>query len=236
MDGILFDKDGTLLDFAELWVYWGKKWIQTIMQNAETIDKEHSLGQSIGLYIEQNTWDPAGPLASASMSELEAILTYRLYINGMDWGKARTIVVRSQETVDNSICWKDRLKPIDGLETLLAHACSNSIQMGVITSDTTVHAKQNLRQMEIIDYFGCIVGNDAVRRGKPFPDMVYQACRELNIRPYKTIVIGDSNGDMVAGKNAEVLASIGIVSENIKNTKHLKDADVVINDYKDRIL
>lgn len=138
IEGILFDKDGTLLDFSQLWVYWGEKWIQEIKKTTKITDmNEYQLGQIIGLDIGANTWDPEGPLAIGSMDDLTTLFSHHLYSKGIPWNEAITIVINSRETVSNSILWDDHLKSISGLKTLLHQLDAASVQLGVITSDDT---------------------------------------------------------------------------------------------------
>lgn len=233
VDGILFDKDGTLLDFAELWLHWTRQWIHHVIDDGRQVQVDASLlGEAIGYDLDRNRWDPIGPLAIGSMDDLESLLSSCLYAKGMPWNEAMTLVVQSREFVDTSIRWEDHLKPIQGVESFLHQLHSASIPLGVVTSDDTEQATGHLQRLGIAGYFGCIIGHDAVQRGKPFPDMAREACRQLDIRPEETMIIGDSNGDMMTGKNAHMLTSIGIVPEQIKTFRHLKDADHLIRGYK----
>lgn len=233
VDGILFDKDGTLLDFAELWLRWAQQWIHHVIDAGRQVQVDASLlGKAIGYDLDRNRWDPIGPLAIGSMDDLESLLSSCLYAKGMPWNEAMTLVVQSRESADASINWKNHLKPTPGLESFLHQLRYASIPLGVVTSDDTERARGHLQDLGIAKYFGCVIGHDAVQRGKPFPDMAREACRQLDIRPEKTMIIGDSNGDMMTGKNAHMLTSIGIVPEQIETFRHLKDADHLIRDYK----
>ncbi|QHS23785.1 HAD family hydrolase [Virgibacillus sp. MSP4-1] len=233
IDGILFDKDGTLLDFAELWLHWARQWMNNLIEDVQEVELDVSvLGSTIGLDLDQNMWDPAGPLAIGSMDDLDTLLSFCLYEKGIPWNEATAIVVHNRESADTSIKLEDCLKPIKGLTTFLDQLHSASIPLGVVTSDDTGRARDHLDGLGISDYFGCVIGHDAVQRGKPFPDMALKACEQLQIQPEKTLIVGDSNGDMVTGKNANLLAGIGIVSNEIQTSSHLKEADHLIRNYK----
>lgn len=233
IDGILFDKDGTLLNFAELWLHWARKWIHNVIKGAQEVEVHASLlGETIGLDLDQNRWDPAGPLAIGSMDDLDTLLSFCLYDKGTPWNEATAMVIQSREFVDTSIILEDRLKPIEGLKTFLDQLHSASVPLGVVTSDNTKRAREHLDILGISENFGCIMGHDAVQRGKPFPDMALEACRQLQIEPQKTLIIGDSNGDMITGRNANLLAGIGIISDEIQISSHLKEADSLIKNYE----
>ncbi|WP_158701789.1 HAD family hydrolase [Lentibacillus sp. Marseille-P4043] len=233
IDGILFDKDGTLLNFAELWLHWARKWIHNVIEGVQEVEVHASLmGETIGLDLDQNRWDPTGPLAIGSMDDLDTLLSFCLYDKGTPWNEATAMVIQSRESVYASTILEDCLKPIEGLTTFLDQLYSASIPLGVVTSDNTEQARQHLDTLGISGYFGCIMGHDTVHRGKPFPDMALEACQQLQIKPYRTLIFGDSNGDMMTGKNANLLASIGIVSDEIRTSNHLKEADSLIKNYE----
>lgn len=234
VDGILFDKDGTLLDFRSLWVNWAQEFIASIVSAAKLTEKERDLiSKSIGFQYQQNSWDPEGPLCIGSLDDLITISSLHLYQNGMPWDEAVEIVIDAHAKIDEQINWEQSIKPVSGVHELLNQAQACSLKLGVVTSDNHGQAVKHLKALEIDSYFNSVVGHDQVERGKPYPDMVEKACRELSLRPERTIVIGDSDGDMILGKKSDTLASIGIVSEPTNTTNHLKNADHIIRNYKD---
>ncbi|GAB4074494.1 HAD family hydrolase [Barrientosiimonas marina] len=233
IDGILFDKDGTLLDFASLWLHWAISWIDHLQAaNPDSDVSRADLAETIGVDVDHNSWDPTGPLAIGSNDDLKALLGSCLYKNGMPWNEAISLVIQSRESTDNSLDWEHYLQPIKGLRAFLEQLHQASIPLGIITSDDTQRAHHHLETLNIADYFTSVIGQDAVKREKPFPDSARKACQQLNIDPGKTLMIGDSNGDMITGKNAHMLATIGIVPEQIGTSRHLKQADQVITNYE----
>lgn len=230
IDGILFDKDGTLLEFRSLWVDWSKQLIGRIMRKTERVEREE-LGQAIGFNEQENIWDPTGPLCIGSIADLITILSHKLYQNGVPWNDSITLVTDVYEEVNQRMKVREEIKAVSGLDTLLRDAHESDLKLGVVTSDNQAQAMEHLHALHIDHYFNSVIGHDQVERGKPFPDMVEKACEELNLREERTLIIGDSNGDMLVGDNAGLLASIGIVSEPSMSTAHLLNADHIIRDY-----
>ncbi|SFB08704.1 phosphoglycolate phosphatase [Lentibacillus halodurans] len=233
VEGILFDKDGTLLNFNELWMKWGTNLINEIvsMADSQIMCDEEDIGRYIGVSFKNGTWDPKGPLAIGSMGDLITVLSFYLYQQGMPWNEAVTMVFNVRENVDKSTQWTNRLKPIKGIRNFLERAYSAQIKLGVVTSDDTAQAENHLEILGIRDYFHCVIGHDAVQRGKPFPDMPELACQRLELDHKKTVIIGDSNGDMILGEKAGLLTGIGIVPKEIHTTSYLENANQIIRDY-----
>ncbi|MFA1820017.1 HAD family hydrolase [Virgibacillus oceani] len=232
IDGILFDKDGTLIEFSSLWVTWAEKFILSIMSKAKLPEKDqHRLADAIGFQFDQGKWDPKGPLCIGSLDELITIGALHLYQNGFAWNESLEIVTNAQMKVDQLKEWKKTINPVSGLRTFLQKADSHYLKLGVVTSDNQQQALSHLQELEIDSYFNSVIGHDQVMQGKPFPDMVYKACKDMMIEPERAIIIGDSNGDMILGMKSNTVASIGIAAESSSETDHLTNADHVIHNY-----
>jgi phosphoglycolate phosphatase len=231
VDGILFDKDGTLLEFGSLWIGWSKNLIDRIVEHTQVAFDKDQLAETLGFSYTKGTWDPKGPLAIASLQDLISILSCSLYKAGIPWNEGFKIVNEAYVEVEDSFDWYSTIKPIKGLHSFLEEASRQSIKMGVVTSDNYERAKLHLKVLGIEHYFSAVIGHDSVEKGKPFPEMVDAACEQLAVMPEKTIVIGDSNGDMLLGKNGNSMGCIGIVSSLDQTFEHLKNADEVIRDY-----
>lgn len=232
LDGILFDKDGTLLEFGSLWISWAEQLIADIAKQTDLSGEEKkALAKEIGFNEEASNWDPKGPLCIGSLDHVITIISSNLYRQGFSWDESVSIVTDAHAAVDRREEWKKSIRPVDGLRKFLSDAKDSSLKLGVVTSDNHQQAVKHLEALEIDDYFSSIIGHDQVKRGKPYPDMVEAACAELNMRPEKTLIIGDSNGDMILGKQSDSVANIGIVAEASQTGDHLVDADHIIESY-----
>ncbi|MET3684371.1 phosphoglycolate phosphatase [Alkalibacillus flavidus] len=233
-EAILFDKDGTLINFYSIWGVWGDLLTKEIaIQIPETINYDpHHACERIGLDIVNQTWDPVGPLAIGNPDDSATILTHYLYQLGIPWDEAVTYLTKSLENIESTIDWKQYIKPIDGLIEFINEANQQQIKMAVVTADSTQNALYHLQLLGIDHYFDTVIGFDSVTKGKPFPEMAYTACQRLLVSPQQTILFGDSNGDMTLAKNAKLKAGIGIAQTSIDNAFYLRDTDLVIQDYR----
>lgn len=126
--------------------------------------------------------------------------------------------------------WENSIEAIEGLFNLLKKTHEKSVKLGVVTSDHRDKAASIWKCCKSIVIIRVFWGATWLKKGSPFPDMVYKSCDEIGLHPVRALIIGDSNGDMVLGKNSNMLACIGITSK-IDNTEHPKDADHVIKNY-----
>lgn len=231
VDAILFDKDGTLLDFGALWLPWLTCFIEQFNGSAPA-DRQltQSVEQALGVDLSAGTWDPTGPLAIGSMEDVNCILAQNLYAQGVAWNEALKQLGDVRGLVEQTFDWPQYLAPVTGLKSLLRQAFLAGVKMGVVTSDDTDNAERHLTVLGIAEYFGVVLGHDAVSRGKPHPDMALEACSRLAVEPGRTIVFGDSNGDMQLGRDAGLLSRIAITTD-LNRTDHLTEATHIIKDY-----
>ena len=231
IEGVLFDKDGTLIELHQLWTNWFEQVWDEVQQHANVNLKISTVAASIGLDLKSSIISARGPLAMGTLQDIAIILTYQLYHEHIPWNDAVHIVRKSIDAVHQKINWDELLQPVKGLKSFLQHAKDSGLKMGVVTSDDTDIAKKHLKQLEIDHFFHSITGSDQIDFPKPFPDIGEKVCQEMNIDANEVIVIGDTNGDMILGKNLKAKASIGIVSNENMENDHLKDANYIINHY-----
>ncbi|MCM3785621.1 HAD family hydrolase [Neobacillus mesonae] len=234
VSGILFDKDGTLLNIEELWTPWANFVLDELEQKLSSMGKsftgtrEQVLGTRCDAEGKAAGYDAEGPFAIATVSESTAVLAWQLYAAGMPWNDAITCIRKISSRAEGSIR-KENAVPIEGLIPFLDRCKAHGLVLGVVTADSTSAATLHLEWLKILDYFDVIIGYDRVAKSKPDPESVHAACLALGLSPGELAVVGDSNGDMQMGRSAGTQLNIGIVSSG--NTSYLKQADIVITHY-----
>ncbi|MCQ4088364.1 HAD-IA family hydrolase [Saccharibacillus sp. JS10] len=216
-DAILFDKDGTLLDFTVLWGFWAdtvldrfreclaeQKLILTDEQIPEIWGTRHEASGSMSDY------DRRGPLAMGTMEEMNAVLIWQGYRAGLSWAESKMIVQDCMEYADAQMEIVRPARLLPGVQKFLDRCRSEQIPMAVVTADDTYSALQHLRWLGVDHYFGAIIGNDLAERGKPYPDLCLLACQQLGVAPQRVVVIGDTDGDMEMARAAGAALKVGI--------------------------
>ena len=237
IDAILFDKDGTLLNFGDLWIGWFDQLITTVNRRLATFSSPPAplafaeLYRRVGIYPDSRLWDPTGPLTIGSLDDIVTIVALSLFEGGLAWNDATEITHDALQSLDASLDWSRCVTPVAGLLGFVARARHAGVQLAVVTSDDHRNALRHLSLLSLSDHFSVVLGHDQVPRGKPFPDMALAACQQLGVTPERTLIIGDSNGDMAMGKAAGLRAGIGICAAPHLSGEHLTLAAHVIRDY-----
>jgi phosphoglycolate phosphatase len=83
-----------------------------------------------------------------------------------------------------------------------------------------------LHKLDLLQFFDLVVGSDTALQKKPSAIPVLYVLQKLGIRPEEAVMIGDSNFDIIAGKNAGVTTVA--VTYGYRERKDLIDADYMV--------
>ncbi|RXZ81295.1 HAD family phosphatase [Paenibacillaceae bacterium] len=242
IDGLLLDKDGTLLDFMSLWGSWSHKIIErftAVLEQRGLIVPFPSAPALWGLIQNESgqatDYDRNGPLAMGTLDDLLALLASQGYRQGLSWAEARELAYDCRLSADEMLEQERPLTAIPGVVDFLEQCRKLHIPLAVVTADETEAAERHLEWLGVRDYFTVVLGTDKAARGKPFPDLALMACSQLGIDPSRVAVIGDTNGDMIMAKAAGALAAIGLDTTKTDTAVrcNFADADVIVRSYNE---
>ena len=106
-------------------------------------------------------------------------------------------------------CLKEQLKHIEDVKLfpnvreVLRSLRECGFKLGLVTNTPRENTLKILAHFKL--HFDVVVTRDDVRAGKPNAEMVLSACKKLSLRPENAILVGDTESDFLAGKNAGCL-------------------------------
>lgn len=216
IDGLLFDKDGTLFDFRISWGRWATTFLTQIASDA---GHARRLGQSIGFHIDTGTFDPDSPVIAATASDIAAALASEL--TGVS-------VADLTDRIDASAGQAPMSEAVP-LRPLLAALRERGLRLGVATNDSEAPARQHLANHNITDCFDFISGYDSGHGAKPGPGMCLAFARQLGLDPARVAMVGDSRHDLEAGRAAGMVR-VAVLTGIAKRDELEPHADVVLAD------
>ncbi|OMH39282.1 HAD family hydrolase [Motiliproteus sp. MSK22-1] len=218
--GILFDKDGTLLDFmatwmpginkAASWVAGGDIALTERMLIAAGYDPDQDIISSGSLLAAGNTAEIAECWSALLDGQAPADLVPR-----MD-------AIFRQQGAENGV-------PVTDLATLFHTLKQRDIKLGIATSDSQQGAEHSLAPFGILDDLDFICGYDSGHGTKPGPGMVNAFCRHTGLRQEEVIVIGDNLHDIEMGRSAGAGLTVGVLTGTSNREQLAEDADYVLS-------
>ena len=214
--GVLFDKDGTLFDFADTWAEWVNQVLRDLAPNDRSMRVR--LGAAGGFDVKTGSFTAGSCLVNATPDEMSRI-----------WAG-----LHGQFGIDeiNAICL-DRLsglvpKPVRNLCPVLDRLRSMGLILGVATNDFVDSAEEQLDAVGVRDRFDFVCGYDSGFGGKPGTGMIEAFSSSCAIPLRNIAMIGDSTHDLIAGRSAGVGLVIGVLTGPATRQQLETDSDVVL--------
>lgn len=101
------------------------------------------------------------------------------------------------------------VKPMGDLHDLLDELDTNGMNLGIVTGKAKRSLDISLKQLKIQSNFDVVITGDDVINPKPHGEGVIRAMEELNVTPEEVVFVGDSEADILAGKEANV-TTVGV--------------------------
>jgi len=93
-------------------------------------------------------------------------------------------------------------------------ASLTAVKKAVTTSSRRSLVEPYLKEKQIYKEFNLILGEEDVDKLKPDPEVINQAMGKLHVPPDQTVIIGDSDKDILAGQAAGIRTILFYPAEN----------------------
>ena len=204
--GILFDKDGTLIDFRATWVpaYRG-----VADELADRLGGGAPMAAVLlarqGYHLAVDEFADDSPLLWETNEAIAAA-----------WAATPEIAGRVDVLEVVLRHFSDLIRyppqPVGDLEALLARLRRRGLALGVATMDDTAIAHAHLRHLGIADSVDFVVGADAGHGAKPAPGMAHAFCTACGLDPAEVIVVGDTPADLLMARNAGCAGAVAVLT------------------------
>lgn len=231
---IIFDKDGTLIDFDAMWGSW-VVYLAEQLKLVSGLDVREALCLAMGYDDKTRKALADGKLASRPMSQLYQLSVDVVQSSGLGTGEAACIVEKAWCIPDPVLL----AKPLTDTRALFSTLHDHGIKIAIATADDRASTQAMIEAFDIEDLIVTMACADDGIPSKPAPDMVSAICKRLKLDPKNVMVIGDTASDLKMARAAGAGLAVGVLS-GVSATKDLiHDADVLlesIDDLHDYIL
>lgn len=202
IEGILFDKDGTLLDYHGTWMPLNRRAALAAAGN-DPLLAERLLVAS-GYDPVSGTCLPDSVIIAGSNDDLGACWAEVI------GGDAAELTLRLSRIFEAGSA--ETAVAVEGLAETLESLMGQGLALGVATNDSEEGAHNSLAPFAVLDHFDFIAGYDSGHGAKPGPGMVRGFCKALDLDPAAVAVVGDSRHDMEMGRNAGAGLLVGVLT------------------------
>lgn len=216
---LLFDKDGTLLDYHRTWTPLNRE-VALYAARGDGARAERLL-EIAGLDRLTGRVKPGTVLAGGTNLEIAAAFAEDLGADTpADLAEAvEEIFLRG--SARSSVL-------VEGLHDALAELLAAGYVLGIATNDTVAGITTSLARHNVLDLFTFTAGADSGHGGKPEPGMVHAFCEAVGHPPGDVCVVGDALHDFEMARRAGAGLTVAVLTGTGQRADLEPLADVVI--------
>lgn len=207
IDLLIFDKDGTLIEFDLMWGAWVDALARRLEAAAE-LPLRKGLYALLGVDPETGLVHAHGLMAATPMSRIREVVEAFVGEAGVAPSTAAAAIEAAWHAPDPVAL----AQPVTDLPALLQRLRTRVGTFAVATSDDRDPTTRTLAALGIEHEMAALACADDGFPNKPAPDPVLRLCATLGIAPSRTAVVGDSPADLRMGRAAGAARVIGVLT------------------------
>lgn len=217
--GVLFDKDGTLLDYYATWMPVNRR-IARLASGGDRGLAERLL--AVGGYDRRSgRIAPGSPLAAGNTREIARLFAAHVP------GRRLDHLIQEIDAVFVEAGRRGAVA-VPGLAQTLMRLKARGLALGVATSDSEAGAYGSLAPFGILDLMDFVCGYDSGHGEKPDPGPVEEFCRTAGLVAAEVVVVGDNRHDMEMALTAGAGLRVGVLTGTSERRDLAPHADHVL--------
>lgn len=225
--GILFDKDGTLLEFDKTWRPIASQVILEIIREYGLSEESRSrLGKAIGLH--EHSIDPGGSLSAGTNKDVAED-----FLKVLDSSIDKADFINWSTATFNRVAASQPFYPVVGVLDTVLKLKARGIKIGLSTADTVENGTLFLKKTGLLEHFDYIGADDGIVNPKPATDYMEIFCSRFGLRPEEVAVVGDTMADMHFASNSGAGLIIGVLSGTGTAELLSGHADIILDSVND---
>jgi phosphoglycolate phosphatase len=207
IDLVVFDKDGTIIEFGPMWSGWA-----VALADALTAETGRPISgplyAMLGVDPDSGVVTAGGGLAATPMSRLRDRTRDVLLACGLAEADAERALEAAWHAPDPVAL----ARPLTDLLALFDRLRAGGRLIAVATTDDRDPTERTLAALGVAGRIDATVCADDGIAVKPAPDMVLHLCATLGVAPARTAVVGDTAADLQMARAAGAGLTIGVLT------------------------
>lgn len=218
--GILFDKDGTLVDFNATWFAVADLMALEAADGGR--DRADELLLKAGYDFAAGRFRADSVFAAGTNQDVVELWFPQLS------REAQTQALRRFNEI-TAVQGSQMAVALPGVGDTLALLRKREYRMGVATNDSTSGCEKMLTALGMAQLFDAAYGYDAVANPKPAPDTVVAFCDLTGLKPPEIAMVGDNRHDLDMARAGGCGLAVGVLSGTGTRASLAPVADVVLD-------
>lgn len=218
--GILFDKDGTLLDYAKSWLPVNRE-LADFAAKGDPALAAHLLRET-GMDPETGHVVPDSLLAAGNTTEI----CDGLVAAGSPLGQEELVAYMDGLFADAA----GRAVPVTDLKSFFETLHGKGYKLGIASSDNERSIRQTAERFGFAHLVHYVAGYDSGYGVKPGPGMVLGFSTATGLPVSEIAVVGDNNHDLHMGRNAGAGLKVGVLTGTGSRASLSEASDHCLND------
>ncbi len=220
ISGILFDKDGTLLDYAKSWVPVNYELARIAAAGDEELARR--LLTACGMDPDTGHVAPDTLLAAGNTVEIAE----GMVAAGSPMGAAELAALFDGLFAQSA----SMAVAVTDLAGFFAALHERGYRLGVASSDNERSIRETARRFGFEQYLHYVAGYDSGHGVKPEPGMVLGFCAATGLDPQQVAVVGDNNHDLHMGRSAGAGLTVAVLTGTGSRDSLAQASDYCLND------
>jgi phosphoglycolate phosphatase len=222
--GILFDKDGTLVDFQKTWFAIGD--LMALEAAGGDRERADALMADAGYDFSAHCFRADSVFAAGTNADIVALWYPRADVAQRHAMATHFDSFTAEQGAAHAVALPGATEAISSLH-------GSGFRLGVATNDSTGGAEKTLLALGVAQMFTAAYGYDAVANPKPAPDAIHAFCDLTGLKPFEIAMVGDNRHDLEMARAGGAGLAIGVLSGTGTRDTLSPLADIILDSIAD---
>lgn len=229
---IIFDKDGTLIDVHHYWINMTELRIKFLTDKIDIKDQlptnfNSILEKKLGINRKLNKINKNGPAGVVPKTEIMQVVknVFKEINCPLSISDIETSFKQADEESSHNI--KNYVKLLSGVKDFIESSKQKNIDLNLVSNDITKRSELALRSLGFISDFRFVLGQDAVNKPKPNPDLAELILKKGEYNADDIVNIGDHPNDIKMGLKAGITRNIALLT-GLSSREDFENMDCLI--------
>jgi len=217
---VLFDKDGTLIDFDRTWFSISWQLAQRAAKGDEL--QARALLDAGGYDWLTERFRANSVIAAGTVEDIVSL-----------W-HPDVVSEQSRELIEeyDAYCVTEGARSavaVEALHETLETLRTMGFRLGIATNDSEAGAHATAKALGVDGFFDVVIGYNTAARPKPYPDPLLYFAEKLGLAPHEIAMVGDNLHDLETAHAAGAGLAVGVLSGNSPREALEPHADIVLD-------